>query len=227
MSRQKTSTTSLILAIIALGSICGFVEVVLGGLLKQAEFAHRSAILVGLGFAVIAFSLAIFKKPVIAIFIGIIAIMSKNLAVVMLHLPVMCMANSSLAVLLEYGVLGGIAALAMNGMQKNTGNRVLIGGSAAVLSSIAFYFIGMRLAPCNHLLSFNSTVGFFSFLLEESLPWTISAIVLFPIGWLVGDKFASRVPAILDSRPGLYYIGSLLATAVCWTLCAVAISNGL
>jgi hypothetical protein len=227
MSGQKTNTKNLILAIIVLGSICGLVEVVISGLLKQVDFVYRSALLVGLGFMVIGFGLAIFKKPAMAFFLALITIMSKNLAVVMLHLPALCMANSSLAVLLEYGALGGIAAFSMGGLAKSTKARIAVGGGAAASSAIAFYFVGMHVAPCNYLLSFNTSAGFFSYLIAEALPWTIAAVVLFPLGWLVGEKLADRTLAMLEARPSLYYVGSVVTTAVCWALCAVAISNGL
>ncbi len=223
----RTSKANLILAIIALGSICGLIEVVIGGLLKQTDFAFRSGLLVGLGFAVIGLGIAIFRKPVIAIFIALIAIMSKNLAVVMLHLPAMCMANSSLAVMLEYGALGGIAAVAMGSMQKSVKSRIMIGGGAAAVSSIAFYFAGMHVAPCNYLLSFNSAAGFGSYLYKEALVWTIAAAVLFPVGWYLGLKIANRNMALFEARPSLYYIGSIATTAICWLACAIAVSNGI
>ena len=222
----KTSRTTLILAVVVLGSLCGLVEVVGGGLLKQWEFPFRSGLLVGLGFGVIAFGLAIFKKPVIALFIGLFAVLSKQLAVVALHMPLMCMANSNLAVLIEYGMLAGVATIMMGGMKSNLRSRILAGGSAAALGSIAFYFIGMHAAPCAYLLSFNSAGGFVSYLAKESLSWTVAAAVFFPIGWTVGQRFSERTLAFLSVRPNYFYVGSVLLTAICWVSSTYAMSIG-
>lgn len=225
-NQGKTSRTTLILAVILLGSLCGLIEVVGGGLLKQWEFPFRSGLLAGLGFGIIAFGLAIFKRPVIALFIGLIAVFSKQLAVVALHMPLMCMANSNLAVLIEYGMLAGVATIMMGGMNGNLRSRLLAGGSAAALGSIAFYFIGMHAAPCAYLLSFNSAGGFVSYLAKESLSWTVAAAALFPIGWLAGQKLSARTLAFLAVRPSYFYAGSVLLAAACWVSSTYAMSIG-
>lgn len=222
----KANRPNWLLAIIALGSICGLLEVVGGGFLKQIEFPFRSGLLVGLGFGIIAFGLAIFKKPVIALYLGLIAVISKQLAVAALHLPLMCMANSNLAVLLEYGVLAGVAAVTMGGLNKSVRTRILAGGSAAALGSIAFYFIGMHVAPCNYLLSFNSVGGFISYLFKESLMWALAAAVFFPLGWLTGEKVTGKTLAFVGNRPNYYYIGTILTAAICWLSSTIAISFG-
>ncbi len=54
------STKGRIIAIIVLGSLCGFIEVILGGLLRKAGFPVTSGLLTGLGFGIIAFGLGSF-----------------------------------------------------------------------------------------------------------------------------------------------------------------------
>jgi hypothetical protein len=47
--------------------LCGLVEVLGEGLIRQAGIPFRSGILAGLGFAIIGFGLAIFKRPLMAL----------------------------------------------------------------------------------------------------------------------------------------------------------------
>jgi len=222
----RVGRTNVLFAILALGSVCGLLEVFFGGLLRQVGFAYRSGLLTGLGFGVIAFGLAIFKKPSMAIWIGLLTVLCKQLVVPILHVSVMCKFNSCAAVLLEYCALSGFTAIAMSKIRENTGMRLLIGGAAAFVSSIAFYFIGMRLAPCPYLLSFNGLGGFGAFLAKESLNWAAFSAVLFPLGWLAGEKFADRISVLLIRRPRYFYAGAASTTIFCWVACAIAIAQG-
>jgi hypothetical protein len=227
VTKEKAGRTGIWLSILALGSICGLIEVILGGILRKAGFSYSSGLLTGLGFAVIGFSIAVFKKPFLGIFIGIVAVLCKQLVVPILHVSVMCEMNSCLAVLLEYGAITGIAAVAINKLRSNTSIRILAGGTGALVGATAFYFVGMHVAPCNYLLSFNMPGGIYSFLFKESLSWIILSAVLFPIGWLAGEKLATRIFFIFDQRPQISYRGAALTTVLCWIICAVGISLGL
>jgi hypothetical protein len=227
ITNTKANKMDLLFAVVALGSVCGLLEVIVGGFLHQIRFAYRVALLTGLGFGVIGFGLAIFRKPFMAIWIGLVAVLCKQMVVVILHVSVMCKLNSCLAVLFEYGALSGIAVMAMSRIKGNTGIGMLTGGSAALIGSVAFYFVGMRVAPCNYLLSFNHPGGFVAFLLNEGLIWAAFSAILFPLGWLTGEKFIKKTYVLLAGKPQLFYIGTALTTIFCWAICAIAISRGI
>ena len=215
----------LLLAIIVLGSICGLIEVVLGIFLKQVDFVWNAGLLTGLGLGMIAIGYAIFKKPFMAIGIALVAVLCKQLVVPVLGETVMCKMNSCVAVILEYGAFAVIAGITMKRMQAKTKWRWLSGGMAALGGSLAFYFAGMHIAPCNYLLSFNSFAGFFSFLYKESLSWTIFSAVFVPLGWYVGEKLKAKITALSTDKPvRLYAIASGMAL-ICWVLSAIAIAQ--
>jgi hypothetical protein len=161
------------------------------------------------------------------ILIGIVAVLCKQLVVPILHVSVMCKMNSCLAVLLEYGAITGIAAVAINKMRGNVSIRILTGGAAALVGAIAFHFVGMRVAPCNDLLAFNRPGGLYSFLFKEGLSWIIFSAILFPIGWLTGEKLATKIFYVFEQRPQMSYRGAALTAILCWIVCAVSISLGL
>ena len=226
ITERKASRTNLWLSIFALGSICGVIEVVLGGLLRKAGFHYTSGLLTGLGFAVIGFGFAVFKKPIMGIFIAFVAVLCKQLVVPVLNVSVTCNMNSCLAVFLEYGALTGIAAVLFNKMKGSTGLRILTAGGAALASAIAFFYIGMRVMPCNYLLGFNVPGGLYSFLLKEGSSWIVLSAVLFPIGWFAGEKLSDKIFYIFEQKPQVSFGGAAVTSILCWILCAVGISLG-
>jgi hypothetical protein len=229
-TQQKSGLKSRkgqIMMIIALGSICGLFEVVLGGALTAANFPWRSGLLAGLGLGVIAFAYAILRKPLMAIWIASVAILVKQLAVPVLGRTFMCNTNSCLAVGLEYAALAGVAAFTIKKMQSNGNLRFLTGGAGAFIGSIAFLWIGMKVAPCNYLLTFNQAGGFVSYLYKESLNWTIFSAALFPLGWLIGVKAEASLNRLFENRPRLIYAGASALTAMCWAASAIAIASGM
>jgi hypothetical protein len=223
---KKIGKTKIVLAVLALGAVCGLFEVVLGGFLKNTGFPYRSGLLVGLGFGVIGFAYAIFKKPLMAIGIGLVAAFCKQLGVIVLHLPVMCMMNSCVAVLLEYGALAIIALVLMNRMKEKVSLRLIAGGAAALIGAGAFHYIGMRVAPCNYLLTFNRAGGFVDFMIQQGLVWVAFSVVLFPLGWLVGEKVSGKIGHIMFSKPRLFYAETAITTIFCVAICAIAIAGG-
>ncbi len=224
---KKASKKNFLISVLILGSLCGLLEVVLGGLLRQFNFPYRAGLLTGLGFGVIAVGLAIFKKPTMAIWIGLVAVLCRQLIIPILHVSIMCKANSCLAIMLEYSALAGIAAIFLWGKKGNAGRRILTGGGAAFVASIAFYLIGMQVAPCRYLLSFQGAGGLAAFLWKEGLSWMIFSAVLFPLGWQVGEKITEKTFILLARRPRLYYSAATVITVFCWVACALAISGGI
>jgi hypothetical protein len=218
---------AMIVAVIVLGSLAGFIEIVLSGFLKWANFPWTSGLLVGLGLGIIAFAYAIFKKPLMAIGIGLVAVLCRQMAIPILGLSEICKMNSCVAVLLEYSALAAIASITMKKMESGRNWRVLTGASAAVVGSLAFYYIGMRVAPCNYLLSFNSGAGFLSYLYKESLNWTILSAALVPLGWFLGEKLTARVSSLSTAKPRKFYAGAYGVALACWVICAIAIASGI
>jgi hypothetical protein len=216
-----------IIMILALGSICGLIEVVLSGALRTADFPWRAGLLTGLGLGIIAFAYAIYRKPIIALGIGFVAVLVKQLAVPVLGQTFVCNANSCLAVGLEYSALAAVALFTMKKMQNNGGLRFLTGGAGAFIGSIGFLLIGMHVAPCNYLLSFNQAGGFVSYLYKESLNWTLFSAALFPLGWLVGVKYEASLARLFENKPRVIYAGASVISVVCWAVSAIAIAGGM
>jgi hypothetical protein len=231
----------IVLAVVLLGSVWGMVEVVLGGAIKQAGLPHRVAIVTGLGMGIMGVGLGAFRRLYMLPLIAVVAVCVKQLVVPILHLPFLCKANSCLALLIEGGALAGMLAIAGPRLTRREASpdgaggvrrgqwitAAAVGGCAALIASGAFHAAGMRVAPCDHLLSYNRALGLLTYMATRGSFWAVSSAVLFPLGYLLGLRLEDSVAVAHRSRPALYYLATALCVAACWGASALAISAGL
>jgi hypothetical protein len=224
---SRSGKSDIAVALVLLGSLWGFLEVVGGGAMKAGNIPYKGDILTGLGIGAMAVALAMFRRPFMLIGIAIIAVAVKQLAVPILHLPTFCKANSCLAVMLGGGALTGCAAIAGRRLRHGMLPRIATGFGAGLLASTSFYFIGMRVAPCRYLLSFNRPGGFVAFMIAEGLIWAALGGVFFPVGYRVGERLREGITDLRVRRPIIYYTASGLLVACCWIASGFAIVKGL
>jgi hypothetical protein len=223
----RAQRVDLLITILVLGSLWGFSEVVLGGAMSTAGLPYRAGILTGLGMGIMGIAISTFRKPLMLAGIAFVAILCKQLVVPILHVSVMCEANSCLAVLLEGLALGGVVSLAGRRLDRGYLIKIVSGASAALLAAAAFFFIGMQVAPCRYLLSFNRPGGFMAFLAVEGLVWAAFSAMLFPLGYWTGARLRNVVPVFGTRRPLLYYITSAALVVSSWVASGLAIATGL
>lgn len=215
--------TNVMIGILVLGSLWGLSEVALGGGLRAANFPYRSGLLTGIGMAVMAMALAIFRRPLIPIGIGLVAASVTLMVVPVLHSSIMCKANSCIALGLEAGSLSLAAVIAGKKAGKSTYGLMGIGAAAAIVASVAFYFIGTHVAPCNYLLSFTSPG---SFAIKEGLVWSAFSAILLPFGFTAGEWLATRPLPVLTERNFPLFAGSTGIVMLCWGLSGLVIAAG-
>ena len=226
-SNKSHGRRDIALAIVVLGSIWGLLEVVLGGAMKSASIPYKGDLLTGLGIGAMAVAIAWFRRPLLVVGVAAVAVALKQLAVPILHLPFMCKANSCLAVILAGGALAAAGAVMGGRLYKSRIPRIGAGFSAGLLGSVGFYFIGMRAAPCNYLLSFNRPGGFVAFLGAEGLIWAVLGGVFLPLGYSLGLALEPRVVLLRAARPAAYYAALATIIACAWIASGFAIAAGL
>ena len=224
---KRLEAADLLIAILVLGSLWGVSEVVLGGAIKAAGLPYQSGILTGVGMAMMGIAVGVYRKPSMLAGVALVAILCKQLVVPILHVSVMCKANSCLALMLEGLALAGVVSLAGRKLERNHLAQIASGALAALLAAASFYFIGMRVAPCRYLLSFNRPGGLVAFLTVEGLVWAIFSAILFPAGYVVGARLRDTVLALRMRRPLIYCTTSAALVVCCWVASAFAIAAGL
>ncbi|KPJ59293.1 MAG: hypothetical protein AMJ46_11650 [Latescibacteria bacterium DG_63] len=227
---KRVRTADIVIAVLVLGSLWGVVEIILGGALKAWGISYRTGILTGVGMGIMGIGLALFlgvlRRPLMLLGIAVVAVLCKQLVVPILHISVMCKANSCLAVMLQGSALAGVAAVLGRRLEKGFLVQMAGVASAALLARGTFYFAGLKLAPCPHLLSFAYAGGFVDYMATNGLAWAGFSAMLFPLGYRAGTLLRDPVVALGLRKPALYYSTSVLAIVCCWVASAVAISTG-
>jgi hypothetical protein len=183
---RRRAFRDLLVALLVIGSVWGFLEVVLGGAMKAGSIPYKGDVLTGLGMMLMGIAVAMYRRPLMLLAIAAVAVGVRQLSVPVLHLSTFCKANSCIAVLLGGAALAGASALAGRRLERGVGSRVITGFSAGLAAATSFFFIGMRVAPCRYLLSFNRPGGLVAFLQAEGLIWAALCAVLFPVGYRLG-----------------------------------------
>jgi len=225
--KPKFKSQDVLMGILLLGSLWGLIEVLGGGLLRAIDVPVRSAVVTALGLGIMAIGLAIFRKSWVLFVAPIIAVLVKQLAMPILHLSFTCTANSAVAVMLEGAALGGVFIMLGRKARGNFTGRAGAGFAGALLGGTAFWAIGMRIAPCPYLLSFNSFAGFFSFMANESLIWAALSALTVPLGYSLGESIRNKVANAAEIKPALYYSTTTAIVALSWGASAIALANGL
>ena len=224
---KRFRQVDVLIGIVVLGSLWGLAEVILGGAIGAAGLPYRSGILTGFGVGIMGIAVGGFRKPLMLAGIALVAILCKQLVVPILHVPVTCEANSCVAVMLEGLALAGVVSLAGRKLDKGSLVKIASGASAALLAAVAFYFVGMRVAPCRYLLSFDRPGGFVAFLGAEGLVWAAFSAILFPLGHRIGARLKDTVLVLGTRKPWSYYAASAALVVCCWAASAFAIAAGL
>ncbi len=204
----RSRLLDLLVPMLVFGSVWGLSEIALGGGLKAAGFPYRSGLLTGIGLGIIGAAIAIYRRPLMGVGIGLVAALVSLMAVPLLHVTVLSRANSVLAVFIEGATLALIAALVARRNAGNTYVRMGTGVAAALAASALFYTIGGHVAPCAYFWSFGSTG---TFVLREGLIWATFTGILFPLGYLVGERLAVK-GAIVRRAAGYYGVAAMISS---------------
>jgi hypothetical protein len=205
------------LNIIVLGALLGLAEAALGGFIRQAGLP-RGPVVTGVGFAIMALGLAVFKQARVIPGITLMGILGKWLAVPLLGLPLLCQANAHLAILLNGAFLFAGVALFRKHVAAGWKKQGAIAGMAAFGAGAAFFALGYYWVPCAHLLSFRYAGGAANYLLTRIVPAAALAAALFPLGYALGRKLEARILPIWLQHKWFVYPACSVFTLACWGL---------
>jgi len=223
---KRQGVVHLIIGILIFGSIWGFLEATLGGFLHMIIFPNKGAIMSGIGVAIMASALAIYKKPGMLLGIGIVAASFKLLDVWLFFLPVTSIhiINPAMAIILESLAISLVAIFVMNRIAKNAPIGVGAGVLAGLISATAWVYFAIYVmnAPAYARVVF--TAG--GFIANQGVVQAVFFGVFLPLGYLVGEKLAAKTYPVLTRRP-LYYAVSAASICLCWGISAIAKIAGL
>jgi len=217
----------VLVGILVFGSIWGFFEATLGGFLHMIIFPNKGAIMGGIGVAIMASALAIYKKPSMLPGIGIVAASFKLLNVWFLFVPIgaIHIINPAMAIIFESLAFSLVAVFVMKKIAKNAFIGVGAGVLAGLISAIAWVYFAIYVmnAPAYARVVF--TAG--GFIANQGVVQAAFFGVFVPLGYLVGEKLATRTLPALTGRGVPHYATSAAVIVLCWGISAIAKMAGL
>ena len=217
---KRRDVVRLIIGVVVFGSIWGFLEATLGGFLHMIIFPNKGAIMAGIGMAIMASALAIYRKPSMLPGIGAVAAAFKLLDVWFFGWPPASIhiINPAMAIFLESLAFGIAAAFLMN---KIAAKNSLVGVGTGVLAGFisatawAYFAIYVMNAPAYARVVF--TAG--EFIANQGVAQAVFCGVFLPLGYMIGERLAAKTTPLLVSRLR-YYATSAAIISACWAVAA-------
>ena len=216
----------LLIGILVFGSIWGFLEATLGGFLHMIIFPNKGAIMSGIGIAIMASALAVYRKPVMLPGIGIVAASFKLLDVWLFALPAASIhiINPAMAIVFESLAFGMVAVFLTSKIARNALIGIGVGALVGLTSAIAWVYFAIYVMDAPAYARVVFTAG--EYISNQGVLQAAFAAIFLPFGYRAGEKLLRRAPAALTRRP-VYYAVSVSAVMFCWGISALVIAAGL
>jgi len=220
---QSGDILRVVIGILVFGSIWGLVEATLGGALHLIHFAYKGAITGGIGMAIMATFVVIYRRPKLVFCIAVIAALFKPLSAVIYGQPIFApfVVNPASAILLEALAFSLVISLLSKGFESSIKARIAAGISAGYLSTILYAILASAMG-----------MGKWAFLgltervteaLTDGTALAIAGTALLLLVYLVGMQLRPKFWQLSSTKPSLFY-ASTTATMVCCSIGAIVAS---
>lgn len=221
---RALSNREKLAALAVVGSLWGFSEVALNAGLRAVAPNLRAGVLVAVGMLLMGALLGVARRPSLLIAAAFIAAACRQLVVPILQVSLLCKANACIAVVLQGTMAAGVAAALGARIHARAATRGVGAATAALAAAGTFWVVGMHVAPCNYLLSFNRPDGLIAFLMREGVRWAVLSSVTFPVGYAWGVRRGEALGAA--ATPRLYYASSVALCAAAWIAAGLLTAAG-
>ena len=164
-------------------------------------FPNKGAIMGGIGVAIMATTLAVYRKPAMLAGTGIVAASFKLLDVWLFSLPVASIhiINQAMAIIFESLAFSLVAIFIINKIAKNAfigiGTGVLVGLLSA--TTWVYFAIYVMNAPLYARVVFTAQ----ELIANQGVVQAAFSVILLPLGYLAGEKLTVKTSAVLTRRP--------------------------
>ena len=224
---QSGSILRVVIGILVFGSIWGLVEATLGGALHLIHLPYKGAITGGIGMAIMATFVVMYRQPKLAFLLAVIAALFKPLSAVIYGQPIFApfVVNPASAILLEGLAFSLVVSLLFKGFESSIKTRIGAGVAAGYLSIILYGVIasaaGMGIWASWGLAERASSV------LANGTGLAIVGTCLLLLGHLVSMRLRPKFWQFSDLKPKAFYASTIAITAFCWIGAVVAFASGL
>lgn len=218
LKNKLHSKKAVALAIFVLGSIWGFAEMTLGGMLHTIHFPNTGAIMGGIGISLMTIFLTMSKKPLLAPLVGLVAASFKPFSALIFGQAVFSayVLNPMIAIMTE-AVLFGIVTFALHkAMQKNVFAKGLTGFLSGGLSLVVYAAIAssLSLGKWPYLAFADKLHTIYS----SGLPMALIGMAALVIAHYAASFSIPRFNMFRTLYPKTYYSLTFSLVALCWAV---------
>jgi hypothetical protein len=214
---QSVNTLRIVIGILVFGSVWGLVEATLGGALHliHVPLFYKGAIPGGIGMAIMATFVVMYRRPKLVFFIAVIAAMFKPLSALIYGQPVFApfVVNPASAILLEGLAFTMVASLLFKGFESSIRMRIGTGVAAGYLSAVLYAILASSLGMGNWAYM-GVTEGVTTALTIGTSLAIVGTCLLF-LGYLVGTKLRPSIWRLMTAKPRAFYASTIAITALC------------
>jgi len=224
---QSGDILRVVIGILVFGSIWGLLEATLGGALHLIHFTYKGAITGGIGMAIMATFLVMYRRPKLVFWLGVIAALFKPLSAVIYGQPTFApfVVNPASAIILEALGFTLVVSLLFKGFESSIKTRIAAGISAGYLSAILYAILASTIGMGNWAswgLTERVTAA-----LADGTALAIAGTALLFLGHLVGTKLRPNFWQLSSTKPRLFYASTTATIVCCWIIAVVASRPGL
>ncbi len=216
LSTGRKSAGNILVGILVIGSIWGLLDAITVIYISPMCHIRKLCLcpisVVIYGFPLMTIALVKYRKPLMMIGIGVIAVLFKLLDFAILPLPVIDghtiyqpVVNPALAAITVSIVYAVFVSLLLNKLEKNIYFRIVIGAVVGFLSVIAFVYTAFYITQTPPLIVRTPLELLFPF--HGQVTALLGAICL-PLGYWIAIKLNQRTILLQTKRPVLYYFVS-------------------
>ena len=224
---ESGSILRVVIGILVFGSIWGLVEATLGGFLHLIFFWGKGAIMGGIGMAIMATFVVMYRRPRLVFWIAVVAALFKPLSAVIYVQPIFgpSVVNPASAILLEALAFTLVVSLLFKGFESSIKMRIGAGVAAGYLSFILFGPLASAAGMGNWAsLGLAETL---SKVFADGTALAIAGTSLLLLGYLVSTQLRPKFWQFMTAKPKAFYASNMAITAFCWIGAAVALASGL
>jgi len=207
----------VVIGILVFGSIWGLIEATLGGALHFVHFPlfYKGAIPGGIGMAIMATFVVMYRRPKLAFCIAVIAALFKPLSAVIYFKPIFdpSVVNPASAILLEGLAFSLVVSLLFKGFESSIKMRIGAGVSAGYLSAILYAILASSLGMGNW--AFMGVTERVTAALTIGTSLAVVGTCLLLLGHLVGTKLRPKFWQFSDLKPKAFYASTIAIAAFC------------
>lgn len=224
---ESGSILRVVIGILVFGSIWGLEEATLGGFLHLIHFTYKGAITGGIGMAIMATFVLMYRRPRLVFWIGVIAALFKPLSAVIYGQSIFSpfVVNPASAILLEALAFSLVVSLLFKGFESSIKARIAAGISAGYLSAILYAILASGVGM-GMWASWEPTKRVTA-ALTDGTGLAIVGTCLLLLGHLVGTKLRPNFWQPMTVKPKAFYASTIAIMAFCWIGAAVAFASGL